>query len=67
MSEPTYEQLLDFVKRVAAKHRGCGDGWYACPWSEDYIREAGGDECWCFTGPARALLGIPDKPERDDS
>lgn len=40
-----------------SNHRGCEDGWYACPASPDYIQHAEeSGKCNCGAGEVRSLL-----------
>src|ERR1043166_4331394 len=34
----------DLLRKIAAKHQGCDDGFYACPRSEDYFGQYVDDE-----------------------
>ena len=51
------------LAKIAAKHMGCGDGFYACPRNEDYFGQYTDNEtpieqrpCYCWTDDARAVL-----------
>jgi hypothetical protein len=37
MENMLYARIVKFLEHNLA-HRGCEDGWYACPKSEDYIK-----------------------------
>jgi hypothetical protein len=38
-----------------ATHRGCEDGWYACPKSENYIKHGDSDDSGCNCGAEEVL------------
>jgi hypothetical protein len=53
----------DLLRKIAAKHQGCDDGFYACPRSEDYFGQYVDDEvpvekrpCSCWAERAAAVL-----------
>jgi len=48
-------EMYDMLKRFDT-HRGCEDGWYACPKSPDYIHERGETECDCGADDVQKLL-----------
>lgn len=53
------QDVIDLLKLVSEHHRGCEDGWYACPMSEDYISRDDEEEesrCDCWSDPAKKLL-----------
>lgn len=58
------QRLRELLGRIAEKHSGCEDGFYACPKSEDYFGSFADDEtpiekrpCYCWADPAREALG----------
>jgi hypothetical protein len=59
-------EMYDMLKHCAT-HRGCEDGWYACPKSPDYIQHADeSGECDCGAEDVQKLLAKIEEVLRRD-